>query len=1382
MNMPLTVTVDPAKASAKLSGPLVLGNTYQLTFEGLTTDQLEANPTVILLGRPQRMEVDGGGQPTIATNIAAMSDAGLVLAMTTQELVESFSLSAQPPQALVDLSTDARKPTVLSGEVLHGASRPHGALRLHFYVTANGVTLAQGDCTVLWAPFEYDGSGNPVVLQGPKGDKGEQGPQGPQGERGANGVIYTSTGCVTFKVDTDPESDTYGHLLAYADNDYGLYHAGNTGKPHFLIGTGTGDGGNGLAEGHLFYVYYPADPQTATQHLDIGDVRGPQGPADSGAVFAATLESELERNVGQMTAWNLNTAILLANAIKNAIFAATGHVTALLLAFVLPFLFSGMADAGTAATLGEMAPTNTVYTSQQVDTLMEDVGHGDGSLEYVWGPVHFTNQNHFATNFHAKGLGIKPTESNANLRIAYDPETSTYTMQALGGIPGPKGADGIGNVLWAGEFRSGMYITNANTWVTWNGSIWTRAPSAYPIMDPPTNNLTWTRVVSRGSDGASGRDGRDAVGLQFVEWSTNLTVLYPDMLISHGGYLLRIDSDVPIDNPGQPVQNKLPTAGYKVVVPPGADGAAASVFTNASFVFEFDPNTAVNANSLVVYQGYLWYARLDYVPRETPIPVNGSYWACIGKQGDRGPAGANGIGNLRYTGAWDANRTNEVNDIVRWTRADGKVDWYRATGTSVGARPDTAPNYWSKEITSGTDANTVEWKFVDGAYDNTVGHSNELHRMPDGKVWYSVGNVPAGESYTPGRNAESWRLFVKDGTSVASNTVWRGVWNQGIDYDPGDMVTWAHNGGNGLYIKKTAGTNAPYPSDTDHWTAVATGIQGERGPAGANGRDGTATYISVTNITTYSNATIITNIHNITNDSTTAIVNYNLPSEVYHTVKFLDSQFYHNPSRGTFELTESALGVSTFNGWRGGVSLLAGSNITFAANQPGQTITIHANNGMESIPIGITRPGTIDAYDSNDVARLIFDSNTGFRLQTNGNNEMVLSLGSSWTTLYDDVGASNSPTGEEPLRITTHTNDTSVAWAGTTNINGQEVKLLSIGVGAGTDSEGRWVETTNGNWIVMQETGGMGVTVQDSNNNTNGLFTFVFERTNGVAQVTNSYWNGSRKLICEYTGGGDSNIVEVRTVGAYHAQLSSNSFRFHYPVAGIGTWETWTNCSWTATGKTGRVIVNGVRQEWECVRIVDNAKRNNTKPLVVSYAPIYIETAIEKADYYSSGHVSSSYLTKGNRVATMQDVWSSVADGHNADQKAEYAIPTVDCGTFSNTVARADGWVGKRKTVNLTDGWRQAFVQGSCAGGLVCEIALPAADPNKVGHVVFYADMNPSQNFRCDMATNHIAVRSYPARKPWLSGGERSTWEWEFQSLLGSAEWHYLKGTEYITE
>ena len=362
MSQSVTCIVDSAKGIARMSAPLVLGNTYELSFDGLAVD----GARVVVLGLPQIAgEWPQADNPV--PHIAVTSDETGTLAMTTKELAEAFRWARTlPPHP--NLPADPRRPAPLPGILLHGPAHPHGALSLHFYVIGGGETLAQGDMTVFWAPFEYDEDGTPIIFQGPPGPKGDTGPQGPQGERGADAVIATSTGCVTLRVDQDQHSPTYGHLFAYADNDLELYHDGDHAKPHFWLGTGT----NGGSAGHLYYTYYPADSATAPTVADLGSVIGPRDRTAED--FIAALKANMEASQVTTPAHNVDTGLALANAIWTAILQTASRYAALVLACLLPVLavlLAGAAHAEVVAeTLGAMAPTNTLYTAGQVDELV----------------------------------------------------------------------------------------------------------------------------------------------------------------------------------------------------------------------------------------------------------------------------------------------------------------------------------------------------------------------------------------------------------------------------------------------------------------------------------------------------------------------------------------------------------------------------------------------------------------------------------------------------------------------------------------------------------------------------------------------------------------------------------------------------------------------------------------------------------------------------------------------------------------------------------------------------------------------------------------------------------------------------------------------------
>jgi len=254
MHQPVTVSVDAARATARLSGPLVLGNSYAITFSGLpATDSDAAAPEVVVLG----------ATPGVVAARSSTDGDETVLALDTQQLVEAFDLlPPPPPPPRRDLPPAGPRP-------VNGAARPHGAIRLHFYVLLDGATLAQGDLTLLWAPFQYDGSGSPVQMQGPPGTQGKQGLQGLPGR---NGVYAHAPGCVGFDVDEN------GHLWARSEDADTLLHGGDPEKPHYIIDTATGS----PTKGHLLLLYYRPGSD-APQAIDLGSVVGNKGdPGDKG--------------------------------------------------------------------------------------------------------------------------------------------------------------------------------------------------------------------------------------------------------------------------------------------------------------------------------------------------------------------------------------------------------------------------------------------------------------------------------------------------------------------------------------------------------------------------------------------------------------------------------------------------------------------------------------------------------------------------------------------------------------------------------------------------------------------------------------------------------------------------------------------------------------------------------------------------------------------------------------------------------------------------------------------------------------------------------------------------------------------------------------------
>lgn len=252
MSQPITVFVDSGRAVARLSGPLILGDSYSVAFSGLSTAEAAASPEIVVLG-PKPGE------------IAARSGSGKVLAMTTRPCADVFRLPPPPP-----FPKEFPNPPPTAPRPLHPRGGPHASAPMHFYVVAGGQTLAQGDLVLLWAPFEYDAAGNPIQLQGEKGDKGDKGDTGAQGEPGRNGVYVAMDGLYAFHISERGDHPEDGHLWIhaqdesrlYAHDENGNYLTDSEGKriPLYYI-----DG-----RGHLLYRFFYKDA-THTE-LDLGRV------------------------------------------------------------------------------------------------------------------------------------------------------------------------------------------------------------------------------------------------------------------------------------------------------------------------------------------------------------------------------------------------------------------------------------------------------------------------------------------------------------------------------------------------------------------------------------------------------------------------------------------------------------------------------------------------------------------------------------------------------------------------------------------------------------------------------------------------------------------------------------------------------------------------------------------------------------------------------------------------------------------------------------------------------------------------------------------------------------------------------------------------------
>lgn len=362
-----------------------------------------------------------------------------------------------------------------------------------------------------------------------------------------------------------------------------------------------------------------------------------------------------------------------------------------------------------------------------------------------------------------------------------------------------------------------------------------------------------------------------------------------------------------------------------------------------------------------------------------------------------------------------------------------------------------------------------------------------------------------------------------------------------------------------------------------------------------------------------------------------------------------------------------------------------------------------------------------------------------------------------------------------------------------------------------------YVAKTNGEWVIRQEAGWTGLEW-----NGERIFGAVLEgETNGMAVITGLEIpaGATNSLVLSFRGA-ETNVLEA-----------CNDYT---------NWNVWNDVTWTYTGpgEGTATVTNASPEYW--YRVAAAGAAGWTNAAVVSYAPLYLGEIEESKRVATMGDLPNAVARQtrsagmayvpvaryedGMNVAPRDWAWRFSGDapyirhltvgGQVAewDETEEVGGVTVtnhvtatNAGSLTLNGERIDHWaqlsqyaggsvaqtaefdiptfeLSGAHTVDLSDGWRQAFVRGTNWTAGTCTLSLPAADPGKGGHVVLYADMDPSSGFFCDIAQTHIVSRSYPAYKPWLETAERSTWMFEFESIPGSAAWYYLKTTQYITE
>lgn len=464
----------------------------------------------------------------------------------------------------------------------------------------------------------------------------------------------------------------------------------------------------------------------------------------------------------------------------------------------------------------------------------------------------------------AANVSFVPEGDNLQVKMVVDGDSTYLHFRALSAAQGPRGADGIGDLFYAGAWSSDNSYPSPHTLVSYGGNVYYTASGqelAKPTT-PPDNPAEWSLFIAGGTDGDPGADGAPGVNLVFAgEWETSME-LTTNHLVSYLGSAY-VPKEYMASAPRPDENPEL----YTTLMQRGADGASGEVVSNLMFAGSWQWGVAYPQYSVVPYDGGLVYAAEDitgdggYYPNPPYAP-----WTVAvsrgtdGASGQHGKDGKDGIGNMYFAGTWEPDRIYQENDLVAWTTLAGQRNVYRAKSAhwSAGGRTPSGDGAadWQLLIASGTDANAIDWSFT-STYSPEVTYENTLLRH-GGAVYYTLqpvsGVAPPNPAY--------WGEFVRDGTSLSTNLIWRGTWVAGT-YTSNDLVS--HQGS--AYYVKTVETTATPPSP-DWGVFVSQGPPGPMGPASTND------IWNITNITvvltqlvsevTYTNITYGTNFYTFT--------------------------------------------------------------------------------------------------------------------------------------------------------------------------------------------------------------------------------------------------------------------------------------------------------------------------------------------------------------------------------------------------------------------------------------------------------------------------------------------------------------------------------------
>jgi len=411
------------------------------------------------------------------------------------------------------------------------------------------------------------------------------------------------------------------------------------------------------------------------------------------------------------------------------------------------------------------------------------------------------------TNNDIEKLTLQAGTTNISIGHLKSGNTSDVSISVTGAI-GPRGFDGIGNLINGGSWGSGVgYSTN--TVVTYGNVVYISKQGVTNIVAPPGDPTNWDIWLVGGTNGVNGADGIDGTGFNYRgTWSPVTAYVSNDLVRINSALYQAITNSTAVQPPV--------TAGWatywQLVLEDGTDGQIIS----STNIFVYDVGSSYPSNAFVVFSGQT-YATLQLIA-PGDIPGSSTNWVlaaargAAGANGTSGSDGANGIGNMSWHTNWINTLTYPKDCLVTY---NGVIYYSKSINSGVNPETDYGRGTWGIAAQALDGAPGVYM----GYWTNTTSYTNRALVRQTNTFYYSLSSGNVGNS--PYSAPLYWTyLFDAPSTSTLSGVRITGpaatnTSANTIEFMPGGSVTGLVSAGSTVRVYTVAGsvTNARATND-----------------------------------------------------------------------------------------------------------------------------------------------------------------------------------------------------------------------------------------------------------------------------------------------------------------------------------------------------------------------------------------------------------------------------------------------------------------------------------------------------------------------------------------------------------------------------------------